>query len=1094
MNKFLVITSFYNNTKKHVEQTFQNVLNQTYQEWVLIVGDDFSDDPEFKTYLKNRVISLNDPRIIYYDIKFKRELYLYQNFFKEYDYDYFFHLDSDDIIHKNIFKIYDNHFQKYPNVNSIYSDFNKTDEDHNLQMLSLIQPPSNYTEDFNLRTKEDFSTIYAQRSGQHMYGVARCMRRPVEDKMHTIKNCKSSNDTMFLFFNLSKGDHLNIPRQLYTYLKREKSDSGVLTTEEYKDFNTNAHYYIKNCPLNSASSFNPYKKIWFETSAISSCNWLDSVDEFCLITNPNINLDLLKFLYPDKRIILNDFDHKNQIVVWDKLNSNIKANLNLNSTYNCTIFYSNENFSIPPESVVEQFNISSNKFISEVNSYLKDYSYYNYFRQCVVTRINPPPKPKLLVIQPHLSTGGCPQYLLDYLTTFKDTYSEVKVVEVTNFSYEFVIQKNKLISLIGKDNLITLGEFGCSDKQWYKDKKKLLKIINKYNPDTIWMNETPEGFEYRKIPKEILDKIYVSNRKYKIIETTHYNAFNFQEKKYIPDEFMFCSPKHIKDSEHIDIPKKVWEVPIEKKIRPNREQTLIKLGLDPTKFHVLNVGLFNDNKNQKYIFDIAEQTKDLPIQYHFIGNTCFINECKINNYQQNLSNCKLWGERNDVDKFMSCMDLYFFPSKKELNPLTVKEALSWDIPVLANYDSNYTNQYKDFSQFYLIQNISFKKFIKQNFNINSLKINEKNKITVNFFGSPKVSIDGSYSSKYLVKFIDNKTKKLIWEDTISNNMWTSPNLKYYIKWEIEIWESGKLIHSEILNYKDQKVLINFESKSIGDTIAWFPYIQKFQEIHNCNVVVSTFHNEWFQSQYPDLNFVPPGVVVDGIQGIYDIGWFYTKDQKIDYSSHPIDFKSQPLQKTATDILGLEYKEVKPKINFKPTTSPIKGKYVTLSMQSTAQSKYWNHPTGWQEVVNFLTTQGYQIVLVDQHKTFGTKKTINHSPTNVIDKTQLPLSKIMPLINKAEFHLGISSGLSWVAWALNTPVVMVSSFTKPWCEFQNNCTRIYNETPTSGYFNTHKLDASNWNWYPFKKMSTLEDWYEVETITPEQVINKIKQIL
>ena len=68
MNKFLVITSFYNNTKKHVEQTFQNVLNQTYQEWVLIVGDDFSDDPEFKTYLKNRVISLNDPRIIYYDI------------------------------------------------------------------------------------------------------------------------------------------------------------------------------------------------------------------------------------------------------------------------------------------------------------------------------------------------------------------------------------------------------------------------------------------------------------------------------------------------------------------------------------------------------------------------------------------------------------------------------------------------------------------------------------------------------------------------------------------------------------------------------------------------------------------------------------------------------------------------------------------------------------------------------------------------------------------------------------------------------------------------------------------------------------------
>ena len=44
------------------------------------------------------------------------------------------------------------------------------------------------------------------------------------------------------------------------------------------------------------------------------------------------------------------------------------------------------------------------------------------------------------------------------------------------------------------------------------------------------------------------------------------------------------------------------------------------------------------------------------------------------------------------------------------------------------------------------------------------------------------------------------------------------------------------------------------------------------------------------------------------------------------------------------------------------------------------------------------------------------------------------------------------------------------------------------------FNTHRLDPLDWNWYPFKDLKNMEDWYEVENITPEQVINKIKTII
>ena len=1084
MSKFLIVTSFYNNTKDHVQTTFDNVLNQSHQDWILIVGDDFSDDPEFRTYLKNQVVKINDPRIIYYDVKYKRELYLYQNFFKEYEYDYYFDLDSDDKIDTNILEIYHKHFEKYSNVNSIYSDFNKVDEDNNLQMLSLIQSPSNFLEEFNLRSTQDFTTIYSQRSSQHMFGVARAMRRPKEDKLPVTELCRTATDSLFLFFNLTKGDHLHIPRRLYTYINRPNSDSSWMSSEEISKFNLNVKpYKDKYTP----SKFkNPYKDIWLETSAISSCKWIDNVDELCLITNPNVDINLLKFLYPDKKIVLNNFTHKNQIVVWNNLNPSLKSKLKLNNTNNCTVFFSDENYTYLPSEALQNFDNSSFKFREELNQYFNGYNWYSYFRQCIVTRIS---TPKLLIVQPHLSTGGCPQYLLDYLAEFKNNYSNIKVVEVSNLSREFIIQKNKLISLIGKDNLITLGEFECSDKQWFKDKEQLISIIKNYSPDVIWFNEAPEGFEYRKIPSEILDKIYTPDRKYKIIETTHYNAFDFTKKQFIPDEFMFCSYKHIKESEHINVPKTVWEVPIKKHIKPNRENTLASLGLDPSKFHVLNVGLFNNNKNQKYIFDIAEQTKDLPIQYHFIGNTCFMDECRISNYQQNLPNCTIWGERNDVDIFMSCMDLYFFPSKKELNPLTIKEALSWEMIVLANYDPSYSHQYKEYPNFYLIQDITFKELLKQNFNLNPPLLNSNNQIIVNFLQNPKVTIEGIDSLKYLVKFVNDNTNEIIWEDTITNNMWTAPNLKYYIKWRVEVWENNVKIYEEVLNLKEKKVYIHLDSKSIGDTLAWFPYVEEFRKKHNCEVICSTFKNFLFESTYPNIKFVPPGSSVNAYAQ-YNIGWFDNTNK------NPINPYTIPLQQTATDILGLEYKEIKPKLSISLQKPLIKGKYVTLSIQSTAQCKYWNYKGGWQKIVNYLNLRGYKVVCIDKHAHFGVQGCTNSIPNNVIDKTGCSLEEASSLIKGAKFHLGISSGLSWLAWALNSHVVMISSFSKPFCEFTKNITRIYTDTPYSGYFNNpdYKLDASNWYWNPYLEISTLEEWHDFETITPKQVIKEINKLL
>ena len=368
----------------------------------------------------------------------------------------------------------------------------------------------------------------------------------------------------------------------------------------------------------------------------------------------------------------------------------------------------------------------------------------------------------------------------------------------------------------------------------------------------------------------------------------------------------------------------------------------------------------------------------------------------------------------------------------------------------------------------------------------------KNQIFINYLDGAKCEIKGPLDQEYNIKFFNNKTNQLVWESTIKNNMWTTPNYKSYVEWRVEIWENDIKIHEEILNLEEKRVYIAFESKSIGDTLAWFPYVEEFRKKHKCKIVCSTFHNDWFKPQYPDIEFVKPGTVVGGITSFYKIGWFYDNDQPHS-NYHSNEFKSQPLQKTASDILGLEYKELIPEIKELPP-SPIKEKYITISVQSTSQAKYWNHPTGWEQVVKHLQSKGYKVAVVDQHRTFGTHGFMNTSPECDYHFHNKSLDEVMSVIKGAEFHIGIGSGLSWVAWALKTPVMLISSFSKPWCEFQSNCIRIYDDSPTAGYFNTHRMDASNWNWYPFREIKSMEDWYEIETITPDLVIQEIDRIL
>jgi autotransporter strand-loop-strand O-heptosyltransferase len=320
--------------------------------------------------------------------------------------------------------------------------------------------------------------------------------------------------------------------------------------------------------------------------------------------------------------------------------------------------------------------------------------------------------------------------------------------------------------------------------------------------------------------------------------------------------------------------------------------------------------------------------------------------------------------------------------------------------------------------------------------------------------------------------------KLDFSDTISNDMWTSCSIKYYIPWTIKI--NGEVV--EKFNLDNKKVLIKFESKSIGDTLAWSPYSIELMKQRNCKVILSTFHNEWFEGSenYKDIKFIKPGQSVD-CDVIYKIGWFKDKEKGWKNPSlSPNQVNLIPLQQTITDILGLEFKEVNHGLKFKPGKRPIKNKYVVFGPQSTAGCKEWVLDN-WIELSKLLKLKGYEIMILSLNK---------YNIDGVQVNNTRDWDEVMNCLHHSEFFVGLSSGLSWMNWALNKTTVMIAGFTKDDHECQTNVIRISNDVCIKCWNDPVLVfDAGDWNWCPVYQ-NTLRQHICQKSITPLQVFNSL----
>ncbi len=289
-----------------------------------------------------------------------------------------------------------------------------------------------------------------------------------------------------------------------------------------------------------------------------------------------------------------------------------------------------------------------------------------------------------------------------------------------------------------------------------------------------------------------------------------------------------------------------------------------------------------------------------------------------------------------------------------------------------------------------------------------------------------------------VRLSDLDTGNILFETELKAGRINSTK-RYYVRFRLDVWQQGESVFTHEYSAAGRDVLVRFPVDSLGDPIGWFPYAVRFKKQHGCRLTctMSSKLIALLRDSYPDINFLTePEVEPERFYATYTIAVYYQGGLMYDHKDCvPSDFRRVGLHRAAAYILRVDPVEEPPHIVPAPGGRPIPDPYVCIAVQSTLQSKYWNNPTGWAEIVRFLKDAGYRVVCIDQKPINGKGLVWNHIPQGVEDQTgDKPLVERARWLQHAEFFIGLSSGLSWLAWAMRIPVVMISGVTHPLNEF------------------------------------------------------------
>ena len=280
------------------------------------------------------------------------------------------------------------------------------------------------------------------------------------------------------------------------------------------------------------------------------------------------------------------------------------------------------------------------------------------------------------------------------------------------------------------------------------------------------------------------------------------------------------------------------------------------------------------------------------------------------------------------------------------------------------------------------------------------------------------------------------------------------------------------------NYvKDNNPLIILKTSALGDTISFMPYADEYARRLGIKCDVVSNFGFLYEDLYQNVNTIQMPTDLSTYTDIICCDYIY----------------DLPLQLGFAKQLGLaDMGKIRPRLKKSGKSSPLNKKYVCFSSHSTAQAKHWNNNNSWEKLCDMLQKKGLVPVCIDRYYSFGSEGNWNEIPKNCMNKTGMDLTEMMHWIEHCEFFVGLSSGLSWVAHALDKKVVVISGVTTKDNEFDDDCIRIHRDDVCNSCFNTPErfpFDPGDWFWCPVHK-GTARQFECTKRISAKQVMDAI----
>ena len=112
---------------------------------------------------------------------------------------------------------------------------------------------------------------------------------------------------------------------------------------------------------------------------------------------------------------------------------------------------------------------------------------------------------------------------------------------------------------------------------------------------------------------------------------------------------------------------------------------------------------------------------------------------------------------------------------------------------------------------------------------------------------------------YRVCFSDLDTGIILYNADVAAGAMVTSVKKFFIRFRLQIFRKGenKPIFEHDYNAENKQVMIQLPVGTIGDSIGWFSYVERFQQKHKCQVlcVMTPWIADLFRETYPQLKFI-----------------------------------------------------------------------------------------------------------------------------------------------------------------------------------------------------------------------------------------------